>query len=224
PRPDPVHRGGQARVDGVPAPAARQGVSHRHPPGPLRSGRARGRGRDDPRRAAHRRPGPLLGSPEVPDPGRELNGAWADARRSAHRAPAGERAFPAAPRASPTQRLAPRFLDLANDLSTPPANSYVLLGVRRRRDDLRGTPRPSSVRTAGADSRRRRVRRSCSEEAPVTRWIAYSVGVALLLGAAAWAAEAALRAVGRPARGGERRRRGARADRRGVRGVARGAG
>lgn len=35
----------------------------------------------------------------------------------------------------------------------------------------------------------------------MTQWIAYSIGVALLLGAAAWAAEAALRSVGRPARG-----------------------
>jgi len=35
----------------------------------------------------------------------------------------------------------------------------------------------------------------------VTQWIAYSIGVALLLGAAAWAAEAALRSLGRPARG-----------------------
>ena len=33
------------------------------------------------------------------------------------------------------------------------------------------------------------------------QWIAYSIGVALLLGAAAWAAEAALRSLGRPARG-----------------------
>lgn len=33
------------------------------------------------------------------------------------------------------------------------------------------------------------------------QWIAYSIGVALLFGAAAWAAEAALRSVGRPARG-----------------------
>ena len=33
------------------------------------------------------------------------------------------------------------------------------------------------------------------------QWIAYSIGVALLFSAAAWAAEAALRSVGRPARG-----------------------
>src|SRR5690606_29957565 len=33
------------------------------------------------------------------------------------------------------------------------------------------------------------------------QWIAYSIAVSLLLGAAAWAAEAALRSLGRPARG-----------------------